>query len=84
MNYRNKNEVFLSDSRAGSRKSFVQFCEGYDMNSPHPTLFREKSINYELNDQKVYTPFWLLPDRLAAQLVPNIVDEIEYELIVLE
>jgi SAM-dependent methyltransferase len=74
------NAADLDHYRAGSRKTFVQFCTGYGMNTPYPDLFRERKISYKLNRAKIYLPFrLLLPDRIAAQLVPNIVDEIKYE-----
>lgn len=74
------NAADLDHYRAGSRKTFVQFCTNYGMNSPYPDLFEEKSIDYKLNNGKIYIPFrLLLSDKRAAQLVPNIVDEIRYE-----
>jgi len=65
--------------RAGSRKSFVQFCKGYGMNSPYPDLFREESVDYEINGCIVYRFFrFLLSDRKVARFLPNAVDEIIY------
>jgi ubiquinone/menaquinone biosynthesis C-methylase UbiE len=67
--------------RAGSRKSFVQFCKGYQMNSPHPTLFEEKEINYFFERfPLVHLARYFLGDRRTARFLPNSVREIEFRL----
>ena len=74
------NAADLDHFRAGSRKTFVQFCTGYDMNTPYPNLFSEEKIEYEIMDYWIYniSGIFLSDDRIA-QLIPNAVNEIRYK-----
>lgn len=73
------NSQDLDHHWSGSRRTFVQFCEGYEMNSPYPTLFRETNVVYRFEDSRLYgfaRKFW--SDEKVAQILPNAVREIEF------
>jgi len=73
------NAADLDHYRAGSRKTFTQFCKGYPMNSPYPDLFEEESIDYDLLNSRlvgIVRMFWR--DDGVAQIIPNAVNEIQY------
>ena len=73
------NAADLDHYRAGSRRTFAQFCENYTMNSPYPTLFHEKSIEYRFERYWIYRYLRkITSDEKIAQLVPNAVKEIVY------
>lgn len=81
----NMNSWDIDHHRGASRKSFVQFCEGYDMNTPYPTLFREESINYRFAPGALHRVCSLVfPDAWVARFLPNAVGEIEFNLTVLD
>lgn len=73
------NAADLDHYRAGSCKTFIQFCQSYDMNSPFTTIFREQSIDYVfLNRFLVNFSRLVLGDKRTAQYIPNAVNEIQY------
>lgn len=62
---------------SGSRRTFVQFCEGYEMNSPYDSVFVEKDVVYRLENGFVYGFLdKMFTKESVAQFVPNSVREI--------
>lgn len=65
----------------GSGKTFVQFIEGYSMNSPYPDLFEWQKLDYVFRERPaVNIKRKVFSDRYVAKNVPNSVEEIRYEL----
>lgn len=62
---------------SGSRRTFVQFCEGYGMNSPYSSVFVEREVIYRLEHGFVYSVLDKFVSRKSiAQYIPNSVREI--------
>lgn len=64
---------------SGSRRTFVQFCEGYEMNSPYRSVFSEVEVDYVLEQGRVYDILSKIASKpVIAQYVPNAVKEIRF------